>query len=466
MASLRVDATSPAELPAYVTLTDGEHTNNSLTHGGKGDVWFIPYEESEGIYAFVKSNSVSLYKENHPEAHRYHGSVNSIRELYVFVPDDSVRGDYNLREDYTSLLLDFEFLTSMISNVQREPTELQIEFYFRQAGQLLDETFIEDNVQDVTGVPYATAPNPKTDIPSHVFYIDFQTPLESEYVKDSLNALDDSDNYKINDPTDPGEALRYYFNNDGFSGSQTLPPMQIPVLNQGLDWFTIEGKDDGSGYVDPDLEDVSGDSIGNQVAGVKDSFINLPSITANFDYSFTGDWISVKISNIGYNIDDKHSFFSDSKIYISEYQPNCASISFVGMYDEKNEHHDFWPVFWVRVDDSYAKAHSKEVIKHGYYYYRRDHIGNMINLNRINDDDDDSGSDPILYEPQWYDDLEYFNNIDYLQSFKDSTDNYVQDNYGGYDTPLSMPTILKWSRSDHTGTDYALNIFVHPKGVL
>lgn len=211
---------------------------------------------------------------------------------------------------------------------------------------------------------------------------------------------------------------------------------------------------------DDDPEGVKKDDtsfVATEVAGVNDQFINLPPIVASFAYDFTGDKISVKISNIKFGDSTDSPLSGDQHVItVSEENPNHAALGFMGLYDDKFNGHTTWPVFWVRVDKAYADAHPKEVRKHGYFYYRKEDIGDLFNWD----------NDHILQEITCDDDLEYSISIDDLQPFKYRINQFVHDNYGGFDVPLSMPTLLKWSRYEHAGNAIALNVFVHPKGVL
>ncbi len=141
---------------------------------------------------------------------------------------------------------------------------------------------------------------------------------------------------------------------------------------------------------------------------------------------------------------------------VKDASTSIAKIGFIGNQDNKNQFHHVQPVLWVRVDESYAKAHPKEVRKQGYFYYKNSGI--YFNMQ--------SFYNPLgsIYSS---DDAEYRFNIEDLKDFKEAINEFVYENYGGYDVPLNIPISYKWaSRQEHVGNKYALNIFVHPKGVL
>lgn len=467
MPTLQITATHPAELPSFIALASGKDTEEALTNLGSAyesydylhnspgedapDAWFIPYEEPNGVYAFVINTRLEMYKKSHPEGRRYYGPVDTIRKLYAYMP---------YTENYTvSLILNFNYLKSVLSGVPEERAELRIGFYFRQEGQLADGNFTDDTGQVTidkeplytinNDKPYSefTPPMHNITYPDRIFYIHFPT-LGYRTTRD-VEDFDSKDFSVYEDigPTYPS----YGFNDDGFYETQTLPAITIPVLSKGLKWFTNE-----EGYGDPQFGDHN--DLGNLVADVNDSYIDIPSITAQFTYDFTGDEVSVIISSIKFNDVNEASPFFYSRIFLDtghlntdEDKRNRASIGFIGMHDNKGQSHGTLPTFWVRVNNSYAKAHPKEEVrKHGYFYYRNEGHGGWDNGVLIGTDED---FEYALYEND-------------LKAFKESLDEYVNENYGGYDVPLPMPTLLKWSRYEHTGNDMALNIFVHPKGVL
>lgn len=447
-APLRVQATKPAQLPAFIKLSYGEDTEKSLTETDYGH--YVPYKEPSDVYAFVFNESIKDYKKKHPDARRYYGSIDFIRKLYVFDEGD---------ED-VSLFLNFDFVTSVISAVPQDAAELQIRFYFRQEGQDFDGKPKDEQ--------FKMSPMHNMVYPKHLYYVHFPSLAQKAYVGESVNNLANGDfsnsDFELYGDVDTPNPVYYDFGDDGFYEKQILPATKIPVLTKGLKWVALAGYGDPDSMTkDDDPEGVKKDDtsyVATEVAGVNDLFINLPPIVASFAYDFTGDKISVKISNIEFG-DSTDSPLSGNQhvITISEEKPNCAALGFMGLYDDKFNEHTTWPVFWVRVDKAYADAHPKEVRKRGYFYYRKEDIGDWFNW------DDDH----ILQQISCDDDLEYSISIDDLQPFKDRINQFVHDTYGGFDVPLSMPTLLKWSRYEHagkSGNSIALNVFVHPKGVL
>ena len=406
--SLRVKATKPAQLPDIIKLSYGEDTEKSLTDSDDGH--YVPYKEHNDAYAFVSNESIKNYKKKHPDARRYHGPISSIRKLYAFKEG---------AEDARGPFLNFDFVT----RVPQEAAELQIRFYFRQEGQEFDGKFEDDKVSPMHNLVY----------PKRIYYIHLPTLLTN---------LD--------------------FGDDGIYERQTLTELKIPVLTKGLKWYALRGFGDPDNMKHADSSDdiaeddktyfatdVWGDTA--LVADVDDQFIYLPPIDVSFAYYFTGDKISVKISDVNFTIAKVRKI-----ITVSKEHPNRASLGFMGLYDNKFNGHRTWPVFWVRVDKAYAEAHPEKVRKRGYFYYRKEDIGDSFNW-------DDNH---ILQQISCHDDLEYSISIKDLQYFKDRITQFVNENYGGFDVPLSMPTLLKWSRYEHTGNSIALNIYVHQKGVL
>lgn len=258
-----------------------------------------------------------------------------------------------------------------------------------------------------------------------------------------------------------------------------LSSLKIPVLAKGLNWSV---KDSNSGSP--------------PVATVKDSFITVPALTAKIDYDTTNYEFNVTgvgllrvnplINPISYYppteiVDPSHPeeaakeneenweawkkgeltvYEPSEEIYpgylYSESSTSTASISFIGSQDNKNQFHQAEAVFWVRVDDTYAKAHPKEVRKQGYFYYKNANLG-------INPQD--WRYDPLapIYS---VDDVEYKFNMTDLKDFKTEIEKYVTETFGGFDVPLNIPLIYKWPDYEHVGNNFALNVFVRPKGVL
>lgn len=407
---LRVQATKPTQLPDSIELSYGKDTEKSLTDSDYG--YYVPYKESSEDYAFVFNESIKNYKKKHQDARRYHGPISLIRKLYTFKEG---------AEDAKGPFLNFVFTT----RVPEEAAELQIRFYFRQEGQDFN-----GRPKDYDDFGVDRSPMHNMVYPKRIYYIHFPT---------------------LATPLD--------FDDDGFYEKQTLPATKIPVLTNGLKWYALQGYGDpdskitGDNVAQDDKTNIAVDVWGNTiepVAGPDDQFIYLPSIDVSFKYYFNKDKISVKISNMEFRVSGTNI------ITISKENPNCASLGFMGRYDDKFNGHRTWPVFWVRVDKAYADAHPKEVRKRGYFYYRKEDIGDWFNW-------DDNH---ILQQISCDDDLEYSISINDLQPFKDRINQFVHDNYGGFDVPLSMPTLLKFSRYEHAGNSIALNIFVHPKGVL
>lgn len=231
--------------------------------------------------------------------------------------------------------------------------------------------------------------------------------------------------------------------------SFNLQSIDIPVFTKGLSW-----------YVD------DSDSNSPAVSTTKDSFITIPSLNADIHYNFISDKINATIkvtraNPITYEPVDR--IFPGYLInnYDKEGNPlKKVTISFSGedRPDSENEFHQIIPVVWLRVDDSYAKAHNKEVRKLGCYYYKND---GQLKANPLDWDYDPLAS---IYSVN---DAEYRFDIDDFKDFKNAIDQLVNERYGGYDVPLNVPLNYKWSTyQDHVGSNYALNIFVHPKGVL
>lgn len=447
-APLRVQATKPAQLPAFIKLSYGEDTEKSLTESDYGH--YVPYKEPSDVYAFVFNESIKDYKKKHPDARIYYGSIDFIRKLYVFDEGD---------ED-VSLFLNFDFITSVISAVPQDAAELQIRFYFRQEGQDFDGKPKDEQ--------FKMSPMHNKVYPKHLYYVHFPTLAQKAYVGESVDNLANGDfsnsDFELYGDVDTPNPVYFDFGDNGFYVKQTLPSVKIPVLTKGLKWVALEGYGDPDSMAEDDNPEgvVKDDEsqVATEVAGVNDQFITLPPIVASFAYDFTGDKISVKISNIEFG-DSTDSPLSGNQhvITISEEKPNCAALGFMGLYDDKFNKHTTWPVFWVRVDKAYADAHPGEVRKRGYFYYRKENIGDWFNW--------DDGH--ILQQISCDDDLEYSISINDLQPFRDRINQFVHDNYGGFDVPLSMPTLLKWSRYEHagkSGNSIALNVFVHPKGVL
>lgn len=447
-APLRVQATKPAQLPVFIKLSYGEDTEKSLTESDYGH--YVPYKEPSGVYAFVFNESIKDYKKKHPDARRYYGTIDFIRKLYVFDEGD---------ED-VSLFLNFDFITSVISAVPQDAAELQIRFYFRQEGQDFDGKPKDEQ--------FKMTPMHNKVYPKHLYYVHFPTLAQKAYVGESVDNLANGDfsnsDFELYGDVDTPNPVYFDFGDNGFYVKQTLPSVKIPVLTKGLKWVALEGYGDPDSMAEDDNPEgvVKDDEsqVATEVAGVNDQFITLPPIVASFAYDFTGGKISVKISNIEFG-DSTDSPLSGNQhvITISEEKPNCAALGFMGLYDDKFNKHTTWPVFWVRVDKAYADAHPKEVRKRGYFYYRKEDIGDWFNW--------DDGH--ILQQISCDDDLEYSISINDLQPFRDRINQFVHDNYGGFDVPLSMPTLLKWSRYEHagkSGNSIALNVFVHPKGVL
>lgn len=339
---------------------------------------------------------------------------------------------------------------------ESNPVELQLNFDIRLAGQ--------DFVGGGHFPSYETA---------HYIHRSYHISIPS------LSGIDKKDFTGGKPEIDTDDNFNTYYGTSIYD----LSSMKIPVLAEGLNWSVKDSNSDSP-----------------LVANSKDNFITVPALKAVIGYDTTEykfDVTGVDLQRVPPLI-DPISYYPPTEIVdyshpdqaakeneenmeawkkgeLMRYKPpeelytgynfigsiedssrSTASITFIGNQDNKNQFHQAEVVFWVRVDDSYAKAHPKEVRKQGYFYYKNDHIG----INPL-----DWYYDPLapIYS---VDDAEYKFNMDDLKDFKNEIGNYVTETYGGFDVPLNIPIIYKWPEYEHTGNNFALNVFVRPKGVL
>lgn len=358
---------------------------------------------------------------------------------------------------------------------ENKPTELQLKFNYRQAE---GQEYVGGGHFPLFEKDYPNVYQPQ--YISRSFYINVPS-FDGMAVKD-FGGAKVHDYHSLGNYSLSGE---FGIKDDDLLNLQNI---DIPVFTKGLNWFVDDS-----------------DSNSPAVSTTKDSFINIPSLDVDVNHRFTSDKINdtitvTRANPISYEVpalppdeiyDPSHPeqaaiINKESEEYYKEhpydtiYEPvgmifpgylisnyddkgnplKKVTISFSGKGrpDSENEFHKPIPVVWLRVDDSYAKAHPKEVRKQGCYYYKNN---GELEANPL-----DWYYDPLapIYSVN---DAEYKYDIDDLKDFKNAIDQLVNEQYGGYDVPLNIPLIYKWStQQEHVGNNYALNIFVHPKGVL
>lgn len=256
-------------------------------------------------------------------------------------------------------------------------------------------------------------------------------------VSHETNDDDDQDNLQLE--------KSYVYNNQYFE-NWTVKALQLKNPNRKLDWH-LTGSFQSADYVPDDQENQISD-VG-LIAKRNSESINIPELHFKISYQ-NGEATIEEVT-----VDSEEDAWQQANV-IGTYK-NLASLSLVGIYDQNDEtikEHKAQVVILERCSEKEATE------KKGAYFYKV--------VNGLYADWDDMGDIDVV---SYFDHFRYTLDISDLKAFKDVIDGTVQENFGGYDVPLSMPTFLDWyyDQKDGVGDDKqnkALKIYVRPKEVL
>lgn len=222
--------------------------------------------------------------------------------------------------------------------------------------------------------------------------------------------------------------------------------LQLKNPNKKLDWH-LTGSFQSADYVHEDGYNQIFDA--GLIAKRNSESINLPKMHFKISYQ-NGE---ANIEEV--TIDSEEDLWQQADVI--GINQNLASLSLVGIYDQNDEtikSHDAQVVILERCPEKEADE------KKGAYFYKV--------VDGLYADWDDMGD---IAEVTYYNYFRYTLDISDLKAFKDVIDQTVEENFGGYDVSLSMPTFLDWyfDQKEAVGEDKenkALKVYVRPKEVL
>ena len=252
--------------------------------------------------------------------------------------------------------------------------------------------------------------------------------------------------HETNDDQDDLQLDKSYVYDGKYFEEWTVKGLQLKNPNKKLDWH-LTGSFQSADYVHEDGYNQIFDA--GLIAKRNSESINLPEMHFKISYQ-TGEATIEEVT-----IDSEEEAWQQANaIGINQ---NLASLSLVGIYDQNDEtikSHDAQVVILERCSEKEADE------KKGAYFYKV--------VDGLYADWDDMGD---VTEVSYYDYFMYTLDVADLKAFKDVIDQTVQDNFGGYDVSLSMPTFLEWyfDQKEAVGEDKenkALKVYVRPKEVL
>lgn len=252
--------------------------------------------------------------------------------------------------------------------------------------------------------------------------------------------------HETNDDQDDVQLDKSYVYDSQYFEEWTVKGLQLKNPNKKLDWHLV-GSFQSADYVHEDGYNQIFD-VG-LIAKRNSESINLPEM--HFKISYQNGEATI----------DEVTFDSEEDLWqeanVIGINQNLASLSLVGIYDQNDEtikSHDAQVVILERCSEKEADE------KKGAYFYKV--------VDGLYADWDDMGD---ITEVTYYNYFRYTFDISDLKAFKDVLDQTVEENFGGYDIPLSMPTFLDWyfDQKDAVGEEKenkALKVYVRPKEVL
>lgn len=251
---------------------------------------------------------------------------------------------------------------------------------------------------------------------------------------------------ETNDEQDNLQLEKSYVYNGQYFENWTVNSLHLKNPNKKLDWHLV-GSFQSADYVHEDGYNQIFDA--GLIAKRNSEVINIPKMHFKISYE-NGEATIEEVA-----IDSEEDLWLEADV-IGTYQ-NLASLSLVGIYDQNDEtlkEHVARVVILERCSEKEATE------KKGAYFYKV--------VDGLYSDWDDMGD---ITEVSYYDYFRYTLNISDLKAFKDVIDKTVNENFGGYDVSLSLPTFLEWcfDQKDAVGENgetKALKVYVRPKEVL
>lgn len=223
----------------------------------------------------------------------------------------------------------------------------------------------------------------------------------------------------------------------------TVNSLELKNPNKKLDWH-LTGSFQSADYTHEDGYNQIFDA--GLIAKRNSESINIPKMHFKISYE-NGEATIEEVT-----IDSEDDLWQQANVIGTN--KNLASLSLVGIYDQNDEtikEHVARVVILERCSEKEADE------KKGAYFYKV--------VDGLYSDWDDMGD---IDEVTFYDNFRYTLDIADLKAFKDVIDQTVEENFGGYDVSLSMPTFLDWiyDQKDAIGENKALKVYVRPKEVL
>lgn len=245
------------------------------------------------------------------------------------------------------------------------------------------------------------------------------------------------------DEQDSVELEKSYVYNGRYFENWTVNSLHLKNPNKKLDWHLV-GSFQSADYAHEDGYNQIFDA--GLIAKRNSESINIPKLHFKISYE-NGEATIEEVT-----IDSEEDLWQQADV-IGTYQ-NLASLSLVGIFDQNDEtikEHVAQVVILERCSEKEATE------KKGAYFYKV--------VDGLYSDWDDMGD---ITEVSFYDYFRYTLDVADLKAFKDVIDKTVEENFGGYDVSLSMPTFLDWiyDQKDAVGENKALKVYVRPKEVL
>ena len=245
---------------------------------------------------------------------------------------------------------------------------------------------------------------------------------------------DDQDNLQLD---------KSYVYDEKYFEEWIVNSLQLKNPNKKLDWHLV-GSFQSADYVSDEGYNQAFDA--GLIAKRNSDVINIPKM--HFKISYENREATIE----EVTIDSEEDLWQQANVIGTN--KNLASLSLVGIYDQNDEtikEHDAQVVILERCSEKEATE------KKGAYFYKV--------VDGLYSDWDDMGD---ITEVSYYNYFRYTLDVADLKAFKDVIDKTVEENFGGYDVSLSMPTFLDWcfDQKDAVGENKALKVYVRPKEVL
>lgn len=414
---------SPQTLPPEVTFEDGSFTQETLKD-------YVLFESLSCVY-FVRKTKVKEFKIKHPNNRSYFGDVSLIRTTATFGTSND-----------SSVMLNFKYNFPNFTHFLDRPATLKINFEDHRDGSTLDYK------NSIYKQSFIATPN--------YGMWSYSIALNGSYAEYKIftDPLDSSSFFIRNGSTDlqASAELQSIVWNKSFYTSWITPELKLPNPDKDVYWhvFTMGTNDD-------DEEEEQSQAI---LTNPSDDFIVIPSLKITLSYSSSNSdesghaWAGAKIENIEIlgtsNLSDAWQPFD---IYY-----NVINLNLKGLIDKDNQSvqpsHTAWPRLWLRTSQEKAKA-SKNSCKKGCFWYidvTDQYINNYFNF-------DDGGT---LSRATFHDKFRYALPYDGVEKFSETMNQFVEENFGGFDVPLELNNFLDWQYGDE-GKQKRLDIYVHSK---